>query len=244
MIPIFSILSLLLSIVIFIFFLKLYFSYQKSKLEAIGIFSKAFLFLSLFWFFVAPPKLITNNLKLIQLSFDLSMFFGYFAIAYCLLIPFKTYYHRELPKALFFAIIGLGIIILIFNILNLKPAHIHFKNNIVFWSENRNALTDIISNILIGIILTVAAITFYRGGVKSKEKPVRLRAFLISASLICILLTGIPWAAGFFSDIFISKLGIFILETISVFLMIIAIFFAKPKSKTFYKKIYEEEGKP
>jgi len=243
MIPIFSILGLFLSVILFICFLKLYFSYRHSKFETIGIFSKVFLFLSLAWFFFAPPKLITNDLKLIQISFDLSLFFSYLLMAYFPFIPFKIYYHRELPKSLFLSIIGLGTVFLIFSILNLKPAFIHFQNNFVFWSENRSQLVNIISGTLLGLTTIVGALFFYKGGLKSKEKAVRLRAFLISASIICITLAvGVRVVFGSLFNIFISTLIAFFLEIFSVFLMIIAIFFVKPKiRKYFYKNIYKEE---
>jgi len=243
MIPIFSILSLFLSVIIFICFLKLYFSYRHSKLETIGIFSKVFLFLSLFWFFLSPPKLITNDLTLIQIFLDLSLFFGYLTMAYFLFIPFKIYEQWELPKSLFFSIISFGIVFLIFSILNLKPAFIHFQNNFVFWSENRSQLVNIISGTLFSLMAIVGALFFYKGGLKSKEKAVRLRAFLISASIICIpLAAGVRFVFGFLFNIFISTLIAFFLEIFSVFLMIIAIFFVKPEKKQiFYKKIYEEE---
>ena len=243
MIPIFSILGLFLSVILFICFLKLYFSYRHSKFETIGIFSKVFLFLSLAWFFFAPPKLITNDLKLIQISFDLSLFFSYLLMAYFPFIPFKIYYRRELPKSLFLSIIGLGTVFLIFSILNLKPAYIHFQNNFVFWSENQSQLLNIISGTSFSLIAIVGALFFYKGGLKSKEKAVRLRAFLISASIITIALAiGVRLVFGFLFNIFISTLIALFLGIFASLLWLIAVLLVKPEKKQmFYKKIYEEE---
>jgi len=243
MIPIFSILALPSSIVDFIFFLKLYFSYRRSKSETTGIFSKVFLFLGLFCFFLVPPKLITDDLILIQISLDLSLFFGYLTMAYFLFIPFKIYYQREPPKPLFFSIIGLGTVFLIFSILNLKPAFIHFQNNFVFWSENQSQLLNIISGTSFSLIAIVGALFFYKGGLKSKEKAVRLRAFLISASIITIALAiGVRLVFGFLFNIFISTLIALFLGIFASLLWLIAVLLVKPEKKQmFYKKIYEEE---
>jgi len=243
MIPIFSILSAFIAVVQFICFLKLYLSYQKTKTELIGEFSKVFLFLSLFWGFLALPKIVVNNLKLIQISLDLGLFFGFLTMAYFLFIPFRIYYHRIFPKSLFFTTVSLGIAILIFNILNLKPAFIHFQNNFVFWSENRNLLVNIISGVLFSLIGFLAALFFYLGGLKSSEKKVRFRAFLITASIICIpLASGIRFVFGSLFNIFTSTLVAFILGIFSALFLTIAIFFFKPKTKKlFYKKIYGEE---
>jgi len=242
-IPIFSILSVFISVAEFICFSQLYLSYRETKSELVGKFSKIFLFLGFFWAFAALPKLLINDLKLIQISLDLGLFFGYLAMAYFLFVPFKIYYHKDPPKYLFFAVVLLGIAFLIFNILNLKPAFIHFQNNFVFWSENRNLLVNIISGFLIVLAALLAALFFYLGGLKSKEREVRFRAFLLSASTICIVLAaGIRFLFGFLFNIFISTLAALLFNIFSVLFLIIAVFFVKPKAKKFfYKKIYGEE---
>jgi len=204
----------------------------------------AFFLISLFWGFIALPGLIINDLKLIQIALDLSIFFGCLAGAYFFLILFKIFYPQISAKPLLPTVTSLGIAFLIFSILNLKPAFIHFQGNFVFWSENRSLLVNIISGSLYSVVEIMAASLFYFKGLRIREKEVRFRALLLGTAQVFIFLAiATRFIFGFlFSNIFISTLTSFFIGGIfPTLFMIIAAFFVKPEPALFYKKISEEK---
>lgn len=241
MIPIFSILGAFISAANFICFFRLHLSYRRTKFELVEKFSKIFLSFGLCWFFLSLPLTLVNDLKLIQVCVDLGLFFGYLAIIYSFLILFKISYYRSLPKSLLFIMVGLGIIFLIFNILNVRPAFIHFQNNFVFWSENRSHLANIIAGLMIILSGIYVATFFYLKGLKIKEKEVRFRAFLIAISVMCLVL-GTVVRFLLLRNIFISLLISFFFGIFSVVLMITAVFFVKPKAKNKQGEKIMEKG--
>lgn len=239
MIPIFSILCVLISFSALICFLKLHFTYRKNKEELVGKFSKIFLFLSLLYGSFALPRFVFNDLRIIELCLDLGFFFAFLAAAYFLLISFELFYQKKPSKFIFLGVISIGVLFLILSIINPRPASIHFYNGFVFWSENRNIFINIFGGTILGLITIIGASLFIRGGLKSEEKKVRVRAFLMSGAIIGTFLGAvIRFVFGFLFDIFISTLiGVFF-GIISMLLMIIAIFGIKIKKKKYFKKIY------
>lgn len=229
MFPIFSVLSVVFALIQAITFLKLKFSYRKTKSELTEKLSKIFLFLSIFWGSIGFPTLFFSNLKLIQFCVDLGFFFSFLAMAYFFFLPFKIYFNKQPPRSLFFTIIIIGMIFLIFNFLNLKPAFIYFRGPFVFYAENRNLLVNSLSGFLGSSISLLSGIFFWLGGLKSKEREIRLRAFLFSASAISTsLATGVRFFLIFLFDIFVSTSLAYFFSSWAILFSVLAVFFVKP----------------
>lgn len=238
MIPIFSILCVFSVIANFFCFLWLHLAYRKTKQELTDKFSKVFLFTTLFWFFPALPRLVINDLRLIQISLDIGLFFAYVAMVYILFLPFQVYYHKNPPRYLFVAIIGLGVILLLFNFFGGKLAFIHHRGNFVFWSENRNPLINVISGFLSGVAAIVGGIFFLVEGLKNQDKEIRLRSFLISSAIFFTILgSGIRLIFGSLIDIFFSTLIGLLFGMASAVFMILAFVFVKPKPERIQEKL-------
>jgi len=202
--------------------------FRKTKNEIIGDFAKIFLFLALLYGFFALPRFLFEDLKIIEVCLDLGFLSGFFAIAYLLSISFKLYFRTKLPSLAFFGIITTGVIFVMFDIFNLQPAFRHFYHNFVFWSENRPLLINIMGGTIFSLFSFGGAFLFLQGGLKSDDRKIKTRAFLISAAMtLCGLMSGIRFVFSFLMDIFFSTLIALSIGALSVFCLIAAIFFIK-----------------
>lgn len=191
MIPLLSIIYSICTTYSFLLALKLYFSWKRTKDSNIKRFMKAASFLTINMFLVSLPGIAFFDLKTIGLIFAIYPFFTLVALAYFTSIPLYLLGWQRAGKIVFSAMLIIVSLITIFNIINLKPSVSYLEPPFIFWEDNRG----ITVNILIGVVIITSTLlcipTYILSGLRATEKIIRFRAFLMTAAILCYLLTAI-----------------------------------------------------
>jgi len=221
MIPINSI-CLLTSGLFFSFIsFKVYFSYRKNNEGKIGNFFNSLLFLSLTFVLTSTPGIVFEDLSVIGYIFLVYPFFIFLALAYFGIIPLQILGWKKTEKAFFSGTIILGLVIALLNVAKMRPAVIHRVGKFVYWQDGRG----VAMNVMIGATLSSAMLLliafFIIQGLKSSEKRIRNRAFIIAAglfnlmvgSVINFIVGGSPnvYVASLVSTFFFILAGVFLL---------------------------------
>jgi len=189
--PIVSISNLISGLIFGIVSLKLYFSYRKTKDEKIRDFFLAFLFLTLSLLLLATPGLVFTNLKIIGLIFAFYPFFVFLGFAYLGIIPLKILSWLKIQKIFFWGIIIIGVLITVFSIINWKPAVFYSQDPFVYWEDTRGVILNTIIGGFFGLGILLVMIFFFLQGIKSEDKYIRRRAFIIIGGLMILMLMGL-----------------------------------------------------
>ena len=137
------------------------------------------------------PGFLTNNLKAIDLFYDIYPFFLTLSQAYFVSVTFNILGLGKVRKIFFFLMVVLGLIISLFPALNMNSAREGAVGSLIFWEDTRGDLM----NILLGLAMTVPslwfALFFLWNGIAAKESLVRRRAFLMCGGMVFWVMLGL-----------------------------------------------------
>ncbi len=191
MIPVVSIFNLISFLIFGGVALKLYFSYKKNQDPKLKNFFLAYLFLTSTFVLLAAPGLVTTNLKIIGLIFSVYPSLNCISFIYLGLIPVKIL-EWERTKQIFLGgmtLITLSITIL--DLINWGPAVPYLRAPFVYWEDTRGIATNVIVGAAMGLGLFFVIIFFLVHALKTSNKYVRIRAFLVMGSLGFLMLLGL-----------------------------------------------------
>ena len=165
--------------------------YLKTSDVNIGYLYKSFLFFSIGLVFLSLPGLVVNDLKIIDLAYDIYPFFFTLAIAFFVNITFEIMHRAAIKKIIFWLLVAGGLFISVIPALNWGEAKTVYDGTAVFWEDTRGVLV----NIVLGLIMTVPSfwflLFFIWNGILGKEKAVKNRAFLMATGMAFWLLLGL-----------------------------------------------------
>ena len=137
------------------------------------------------------PGFLTNNLKAIDLFYDIYPFFLTLSQAYFVSVTFNILGLGKVRKIFFFLMVVLGLIISLFPALNMNSAREGTVGSLIFWEDTRGDLM----NILLGLAMTVPSLWFVFfflwNGIAAKESLVRRRAFLMCGGMVFWVMLGL-----------------------------------------------------
>lgn len=195
---------------------RLYASFRKTKNKNIGYFFVTFVFLIILEALLASPGLILKGLINIGVVFAIYPFFGLLSLAFLGLIPFNILGWKKAEKFFLLTIIIISFFITIINLIKLQPAVIHYQQPFIYWEDTRGMAMNFFIGIFITLILLYISAFFIFNGLKSSDRYIRKRSFLISGGAAGILLaTIINFVLGVIGQKYINSL-------ISTFLLILS----------------------
>lgn len=235
MIPIVSVANLVSAFTFSCITVKLYFSYRKNKTERLGDFLKSFLFMTISLLFLALPGLIITDLRVLGFVFAIYPFFIILALSYFGIIPLKLIGWIKMKRVFFWMAMAVNLSFIVVNLLNLQPAAIYYRESFIIFQDARgDAINNLLGAVLgVGILLII--IFFIIQGLKSSERYIRLRAFLISAGLSSLLISSsvnFIFAATEQAEIqayIISQLLVVSFVNLGAILMMLGVYY-KPKN--------------
>ena len=232
MIPIVSIGNLISFIVALAITLKLYFVYQEKRSKRVNDFFKIFLFLSVYFGLLATPELVFKDPKTIELvSLEISFFFIYLALAYLIKISLEILDWKKLKNIYFWGLIVFAFMLTIINIATLQPAVYSVQGQFVFWEDARGIVINIITGFILGVGSISGALFFLIGGLKSTEKLVRTRSFLITGGLVMMALAAlINYILGASPQIFMTSIIASLLVIIGLLTVFTGVFYKHAES--------------
>lgn len=184
MIPIVSICNLVSGLFFSGITLKLYFTYRKTKNENIWNFFISSFCLTLVLLLLASPGLVSTNLKIIGLVYAVYPSLALLSFIYFGLIPLRILEWRAVKQIFFWGMVIATISITTSDLINFGSAVIYYHPPYIYWESTRDASVNISLGITLGFGLLSVMIFFLLHALKSSEKYVRLRSFLIVGALI------------------------------------------------------------
>lgn len=212
---------------------RLYLSYRRSKDENLGYFLKTFILLTIVFSLASLPGLTLNHPVWAQIAYILSWICVYLAPFLMLQILCNIRGFLRLKRLCLPAAFLLIILSLFLNILYFSPAKIRIFRNYWYWSEGTPVWLQIFGGAIIGLLTLLVGAFFLVEGMQSREKPLRIRAFLIGAGVIIL---------------FLGSLSAYILFPLSSLFVILSGFLTVAGMATIfigirYVKIMEFDGK-
>ena len=230
MIPIVSIFNLISALFFGFVSLKIYLSYKKNKEEKLRNFLKTFIFLSALLFLIASPGLVFKDLKAIGLVYAIYPFFAFLAIAHLGAVPINIMDWQRMQKIFFRGIVLIAFLITLVNIFNWGPANLHYQDSFVYWEDARGTVMNIVLGIVLGLIILLVTLFFIIHGVRTTEKYLRVRAFLIAGGLMTLIITAATnFILGASAQIYITSLVATLLNILAAILIMAGIYY-KPKN--------------
>ncbi len=191
MIPIISISSLTILPLSFLAAWKTHSTYLKTKDKRIGYFSKSFFYTGIMGIFLSLPGLVLKNLRLIDLAYDLYVFFLLLSQAYFLNITFDILNWEKVRKIVFWGMVVAGLIISLVPAFRWSDAVVGYQGPFIFWEDTRGPIINIIMGSLVALASLWFVLFFFWRGLKSIEKFARRRAFLLAIGMTFFILAGI-----------------------------------------------------
>lgn len=122
MIPLVSVFNLISFVIVFAIFVYLWLAYRKSHNIDVKYFSFFYLFAAFFQILIAVPGLFSKNELVVAYTAAFAYFFLYIALAHIISIPVGMLLQKKFQKFIFYTTAGVGLALLILNIIFIKPA--------------------------------------------------------------------------------------------------------------------------
>jgi len=242
MIPIVSIGNLISALFFSGVTLKLYFSYKRTKDEKLRDFLKTFLFLTIVMILITSPGLVFTNLKIIGLIYAVYPFFAFLALAHLGIIPLRIMRRERVRQIFFKGMIGVAFLITLLNLLNWGSAIVHRQDSFIYWEDTRGVTMNIILGIILGLSLLLITIFFLTQGLKSLERHIRIRAFLIAGGLLSLALVAVVnFVLGASAQIYITSLLASFFNVLAALLIFAGIYYKYKPEEISYPPIKKEE---
>lgn len=191
MIPLVSIFHLVvLPFLIFVTF-RLYLSFQKTKEKNVGYFCMVFLTLTIMEVLLATPGLVFKSLLKIDTIFALYPLFALLSLGFFCAIAFSIMKTRKTEIFFLLAIFLTAVAVTAINLSDVQPAITHQDPPFIYWEDTRGLPMNIFLGAISGLLLCFLILFFFINGLKSSEKYVRIRSFLISGGTVSMLLAAI-----------------------------------------------------
>lgn len=241
MIPIVSISHLItLPFLIFITF-QLFLSFQGTKKKNVGYFFLVFLILLIMEGILASPGLVFKDPVKISRVFAFYPFFTFLSLGFAGALPFSILKMKKTEIIFLLLIFITAISITMINLSNVRPAVTYSRPPFIYWEDTRGEIMNIFIGIVGGIVLLFITFFFLINGLKSSERYVRIRSFLISAGMATFLLAAVVnFVLGVVFQQYITTLS-------SVFLLItgsILVFSGVRRKKEIQENSYSQENYP
>lgn len=230
MIPLVSISHLVALIFFALITFRLYFSFQKTKEKNIKYFFIFFLIFTIMEGLLASPGLVFKDLMKIDAVFALYPMFMLLGLGFLGAIPFSIMKMKKSETFFLLSMLLINIFITIINLNNIQFAVTRLDSPFIYWEDTRGAPMNIFLGIVPGIILCFAVLFFFINGLKSSEKYVKTRSFLIAGGLAA------TFSAAIINFVLGAVLRQHITSLISTFLLIASGIFI------FIGVLYKKEG--
>lgn len=233
MIPIISISTFFIAIVMFFIAMrKFYIIYRKTGERRIGYMYKGFLYMGWAMLILSLPGLVLKDLKLIDIANDLYIVFLLVGQAYLINITFDILSWERVKKIVFWAMVASGFFISLVSILNWNSAEVGYQSPFIFWEDTRGVTINLFMGILFMISSIWFSLFFFWNGFKSKEKFVRIRAFLMAIGMFFFLLLGaVDYVLGATPDVIYLSLYTALVGLIATLFFLAAIYYKKEDVK-------------
>ncbi|MDO8424558.1 MAG: hypothetical protein Q7S70_01300 [bacterium] len=219
MIPLVSISHLIaLPFLAFVAF-RLCLSFQRTKEKNIRYFFLVFLMLTIMGSLLASPGLIFKSLTKIDTVFALYPMFVLLSLGFFGAIPFNILNKKRAEKLFLGVMFFMAIFVTMINLGNIQPAIVQQQPPFIYWEDTRGLPMNIFLGVISGLILCSLLVFFLINGLKSPDRYVKIRSFLISGGIISLFLAAIiNFAFG-------AILRQYVTSLISTFLIIISSIF-------------------
>lgn len=190
MIPIVSINNLISIAICLVSFWRLVSTYKENKNPLILDFAKFYLFLTFFFVLFALPGLIVKDGFVIGILFIFTNSFLFISAAYFIRIPLAMLRLTELKSLLFGVCLFFAIYLPVMNIFTFERAEVVSIDNFYDFRTAGPVWLDFLSGGLTGMIVILAVIFFLLEGLKNDNGIMRLKSFLMSIGLVCLLIAS------------------------------------------------------
>jgi hypothetical protein len=170
---------------------RLYCSYQETRSVNVGDFLKAYIALGIYFFLVSLPAIILNP-AVIQIIYILSYIPVILSATFLFRVALRILRFYLWPGYISFIIYSLILIVTALNIIFFSPAYITSSGGLFYhWSEGTPPWLQIFNGFAVGILAASCVFLFFLGGLKSKERLVRARSFLIGGGLFFLVIAAL-----------------------------------------------------
>ena len=228
---------------------RLFPSFFKTKDKNIGYFFATFAFLTIMEGLLASPGLIFKDSIEVGIVFAIYPFFLFLSLSFFAAVSFNIMKWEKTKRIFLIVMFIIAISITIINLINLQPAVTYQHPPFAYWEDTRGAAVNIFIGILSGLILMFIVFFYLFNGLKSLERYVRIRSFLIGGGTAGFFFSAIiNFVSG--SSLSASKYISSIMASFVLLLSCIIIFvgvrykykkeveeFPYPKTKETYPKI-------
>lgn len=188
MVPLLHILTAISSLLACFIVKRLYVAYQKTKSVNIGDFFKAYVFLGFYFFLVSLP-MVLSNVILVQIIYVASYIPVILGAAFLFRVAMRILRVPFNPSYVFDGIYILISVITILNLFFFSPAYVAVSDRLFYhWVETTPLSLQLFNGIVLLILATGCAILFFWGGIKSQDKIIRMRAFIIGSGVSLLVL--------------------------------------------------------
>lgn len=194
--------------------IRLYSSFKKTKDKNVGYFFAVFLILSIMEALLAMPGLVSSDLLKISAIFAFYPFFIISGLGFLGVIPLGVMQKRKAEIFFLSAIFVSAILATIINLNNINPAPAYYNHPFVYWEDTRGKEMNIFIGIFSAVILLFVIYFFFLKGIKSSERHIKIRSFLISGGVASL------FSAAVINFVFGAILHQYITSLISAFFII------------------------
>jgi len=167
---------------------RLYVVYQKTKIVNIGDFFKAYISLGFYFFLVSLPMVLSNGI-LVQITYVASYIPVILSAAFLFRVAMRILEVPINPKYISYVIYILIAVVTLLNLFFFSPAYIAVSNHLFYhWVETTPFFLQIFNGIILLILVVGCAILFFWGGIKSRDRIIRMRAFIIGSGVSLLVL--------------------------------------------------------
>lgn len=191
MIPIVSVSHLIvLPFLIFIVF-RLYFSFREKREKNIGYFLLVFLMLIIMEGILAIPGLVLKDPIKISTVFALYPFFTFLSLCFAGALPFSILKMKKTEISFLVLMFIAAVSVTVINLSNVRSPETYYRLPFVYWEDTRGETMNMFIGIIGALVLLFITFFFLINGLKSSERYVRLRSFLISGGMGTFLLAAV-----------------------------------------------------
>jgi hypothetical protein len=173
--------------------IRVYKSYQKTKIHNLKYYAIIIFLLALFFLTTITPYPFISNLLLLQLFRNFSFIFIYLILAYSASLISYFIYKKTLPYYWFWCITLIGVIIFVYNLFYLEPAKIYYIKNFIFIEENRNEIIYFITGFLGILSSIIVSLLTFKISIKLKNKNDKLEGILVAISTFFDAIAVMSW---------------------------------------------------
>ncbi|MDD5145156.1 MAG: hypothetical protein PHW72_03485 [Candidatus Pacebacteria bacterium] len=188
MIPIVSLFNLVSALFFGGISVKLYSSYKKSNDENLKDFFYTFLYSSIMFIIMALPGTVSRDLVFVGLIYAVYPLFSFLSLSYFGQIPLRILSWQKVRKLFSVSMKALGFLVVFIDILNWGPAVFHQQQPFAYWEDSRGEAMNIFVGSVLGLSFLLIFIFFIIQGMKSSERYLKIRAFLIAGGVVFIIL--------------------------------------------------------